>query len=44
MTLKSNGGWYEPNGLMVLPPSAFFIIGLLIFAIRAWKPEQVEED
>ena len=44
MTLKSNGGWYEPNGLMVLPPSAFFIIGLLIFAVRAWKPEQIEED
>jgi Na+-transporting NADH:ubiquinone oxidoreductase subunit D len=44
MTLKSNGGWYEPNGLMVLPPSAFFIIGLLIFAIRAWKPDQIEED
>jgi Na+-transporting NADH:ubiquinone oxidoreductase subunit D len=44
MTLKSNGGWYEPNGLMVLPPSAFFIIGLLIFAIRAWKPDQIEEE
>ena len=44
LTLQSQGGWYEPNGLMVLPPSAFFIIGLLIFALRAWKPEQVEED
>ena len=44
LELRSQGGWYEPNGLMVLPPSAFFIIGLLIFALRAWKPEQVEED
>lgn len=37
-----NGGWYLPNGLMLLPPSAFFVIGLLIWAIRAWKPAQVE--
>jgi Na+-transporting NADH:ubiquinone oxidoreductase subunit D len=44
LPLQSQGGWYEPNGLMVLPPSAFFIIGLLIFALRAWKPDQVEED
>ncbi len=44
MPLVSNGGWYEPNGLMLLPPSAFFIIGLLIFALRAWKPDQVEES
>jgi len=41
--LVNNGGWYKPNGLLLLPPSAFFIIGLLIWAIRAWKPEQVEE-
>lgn len=34
---------YTPNGLMLLPPSAFFIIGLSIWAIRTWKPEQVEE-
>jgi len=38
----NNGGWYVPNGLLLLPPSAFFIIGLLIWAIRAWKPTQVE--
>jgi Na+-transporting NADH:ubiquinone oxidoreductase subunit D len=37
------GGWYVPNGLMLLPPSAFFLIGMLIWAIRTWKPEQVEE-
>lgn len=39
----NNGGWYVPNGMLLLPPSAFFIIGLLIWAIRAWKPKQVEE-
>lgn len=38
----SEGGWYLPNGLMVLPPSAFFVIGLLIWALRTWKPEQCE--
>lgn len=38
----NNGGWYVPNGLLLLPPSAFFVIGLLIWAFRSWKPEQVE--
>ncbi len=40
----SEGGWYMTNGMMLLPPSAFFLIGLFIWAIRAWKPEQVEPD
>jgi Na+-transporting NADH:ubiquinone oxidoreductase subunit D len=39
----TEGGWYYANGMMLLAPSAFFIIGLFIWAIRAWKPEQVEE-
>ncbi len=39
----NNGGWYVPNGLMLLPPSAFFLIGFFIWALRAWKKEQVEE-
>ncbi|MBR2515733.1 MAG: NADH:ubiquinone reductase (Na(+)-transporting) subunit D [Halomonas sp.] len=39
-----NGGWYVPNGLLLLPPSAFFIIGLLIWAIRSFNPEQVEDN
>ncbi len=39
-----DGGWYYPNGLMVLAPSAFFIIGLLIWALRTWKAYQVEKD
>jgi len=36
-------GWYEPNGLMLLSPSAFFIIGIFIWVLRTWKPDQVEE-
>ena len=39
----TEGGWYVPNGMLLLSPSAFFIIGLFIWAIRAWKTEQVEE-
>ncbi|MGB0723369.1 MAG: NADH:ubiquinone reductase (Na(+)-transporting) subunit D, partial [Gammaproteobacteria bacterium] len=42
MTTVKNGGWYEPNGLMLLAPGAFFIIGLMIWGIRAWKPKQNE--
>jgi Na+-transporting NADH:ubiquinone oxidoreductase subunit D len=44
--LKSvtQGGWYINNGMMVLPPSAFFLIAFLISAIRTWKPEQNEKD
>jgi Na+-transporting NADH:ubiquinone oxidoreductase subunit D len=44
LPLTQNGGWYQSNGLLLLPPSAFFIIGLIIWAIRQWKPEQVEKD
>lgn len=39
----SNGGWYIPNGLLLLPPSAFFIIGLIIWALRTWRKNQVEK-
>ncbi|MDT8878460.1 NADH:ubiquinone reductase (Na(+)-transporting) subunit D [Halomonas saccharevitans] len=39
-----DGGWYVPNGLLLLPPSAFFIIGLIIWVLRALNPEQVEEN
>ena len=38
------GDWYQPNGLMVLSPAAFFLIGGFIWALRTWKPEQVSED
>jgi len=43
LPVVSEGGWYLPNGLMLLPPSAFFIIGLIIWAVREWKPAQVEK-
>ncbi|MRX27770.1 NADH:ubiquinone reductase (Na(+)-transporting) subunit D [Kangiella sp. HZ709] len=39
----SDGGWYQTNGLLLLPASSFFIIGLLIWALRTWKTDQVEE-
>ncbi|MFZ3206467.1 MAG: NADH:ubiquinone reductase (Na(+)-transporting) subunit D [Pseudomonas sp.] len=39
----NDGGWYQPNGLLLLPPSAFFLIGLFIWALRSWKREQVEK-
>lgn len=38
-----DGGWYVPNGLLLLPPSAFFIIGLMIWVMRSIDPGQVEE-
>ena len=44
LPLATEGGWYVANGLMVLSPMAFFIIGLLIWALRTWKPDQVENE
>jgi len=44
LTKITEGGWYYTNGMMLLPPSAFFIIGFLIWGIRAWKTSQVEAD
>ena len=44
LTKVSDGGWYEPNGLMLLSPSAFFIIGIFIWVLRSFKPDQMEED
>jgi Na+-transporting NADH:ubiquinone oxidoreductase subunit D len=43
LTLTSDGGWYLQNGLMIISPGAFFIIGFFIWGIRTWKPDQVEE-
>ncbi len=42
LSLVTDGGWYVPNGLLLLPPSAFFLIGLFIWALRSWKKDQVE--
>ncbi|SHL88529.1 NADH:ubiquinone reductase (Na(+)-transporting) subunit D [Vreelandella subglaciescola] len=39
-----DGGWYVGNGLLLLPPSAFFVIGLLIWVMRSINPDQVEEN
>ena len=44
LPLIQDGGWYQGNGLLVLPFSSFFVIGLIIWAIRQYKPEQVEKD
>jgi Na+-transporting NADH:ubiquinone oxidoreductase subunit D len=44
LPLIQNGGWYQANGLLVLPFSSFFIIGFIIWGVRQWKPEQVEKD
>lgn len=38
----ADGGWYLPNGLAVMPPSAFLIIGMIIWGVRTWRPEQKE--
>lgn len=44
LPLVTDGGWYNPNGLLLLPPSAFFLIGLFIWALRTFQKEQVEEN
>jgi Na+-transporting NADH:ubiquinone oxidoreductase subunit D len=43
-SLATEGGWYTPNGLMVLAPAAFFLIAMFIWVVRVWKPEQIEAD
>jgi len=40
----NEGGWYQPNGMALLAPSAFFIIGFLIWGLRSWKTGQVESE
>ncbi|MGL6196994.1 MAG: NADH:ubiquinone reductase (Na(+)-transporting) subunit D [Thermoguttaceae bacterium] len=44
--LKSvtQGGWYPGNGLMVLSPGAFFLIGFFIWGLKTWKPELIDKD
>ncbi|QDT69031.1 Na(+)-translocating NADH-quinone reductase subunit D [Planctomycetes bacterium MalM25] len=44
LPLASDGGWYEPNGLMLLPPSAFFLIGAFIWVLRSFNPDQIENE
>tara|TARA_B110000444_G_C18820310_1_gene587369 strand:- start:741 stop:1403 length:663 start_codon:yes stop_codon:yes gene_type:complete len=42
LPVSTEGGWYVANGMMLMPPSAFFLIGIMIWVIRAWKKGQVE--
>lgn len=44
LPLVTDGGWYVPNGMMVLAPAAFFLIGGMIWALRTWKPAQIEKE
>lgn len=44
LSVVNDGGWYQPNGMLLLPPSAFFLIGLFIWAIRSWKKDQIEQS
>lgn len=44
LPLATEGGWYIPNGMMLLPPSAFFIIGFFIWILRARKTDQIEAE
>ena len=43
LSVVTEGGWYQPNGLFVLSPGAFFLIGIFIWWLRTWKPE-LQED
>ena len=43
LELVRDGGWFQPNEMLMLAPSAFFIIGFLVWGIRNWKPEQKEQ-
>ena len=43
LPVSTEGGWYVANGMMLMPPSAFFLIGMMIWVIRAWKKGQVEK-
>jgi Na+-transporting NADH:ubiquinone oxidoreductase subunit D len=43
MPLISEGGWYQPIGLLLMPPSAFIIIACFIWILRAYRPEQIEK-
>lgn len=44
LPLVQDGGWYQPNGLMVLSPAAFFLIAIFIWVLRTFKPAQITED
>jgi Na+-transporting NADH:ubiquinone oxidoreductase subunit D len=43
LPLAEDGGWYSPNQMMLLAPSAFFVVAALIWVVRSLKTEQVEK-
>lgn len=44
LTPVTEGGWYYPNGMLLMAPGALFIIAILIWLLRTWKPEQQEKE
>ena len=42
LPLVTEGGWYRPNSLLPLAPSAFFLVALIIWGVRTWKKDQIE--
>jgi len=44
LPLVTEGGWYIPNGMMLMAPGALFLVGMFIWALRTFKPEQIEKD
>lgn len=44
LPLTNEGGWYQGNGMMLLSPSAFFLIGFFIWGLRTWKKDQIESS
>ncbi len=44
LPLVTEGGWYTPNGLLLMAPSALILTGLFVWMLREWKPEQVEKE
>jgi Na+-transporting NADH:ubiquinone oxidoreductase subunit D len=44
LPLASEGGWYEPNGLMLLAPSGLFILAMIVWVQRTLQPQLREKD
>jgi Na+-transporting NADH:ubiquinone oxidoreductase subunit D len=44
LPLAAEGGWYEPNGLMLLAPSGLFILALIVWLQRTLQPELQEKE
>lgn len=43
MQTVNNGGWYNPCGLLVMPPSAFFLVGLLIWLVKVYRKDLIDQ-